>query len=107
VSVLEQIQALEAQREQLNADIDKQLAGLRAQGLQEMQKMQQSLTELQLALRVAPVTRETVPPRSRAEIDETDAGNGMREIEENMSAQSFKDELAVLRERTQMRRRRL
>jgi hypothetical protein len=46
--------------------------------------------------------------RPRSELDETDAGNGVREPrEENHSAQSFVDELASLRERTQMKRRRL
>lgn len=41
-------------------------------------------------------------------IDETDAGNGIREPrDEGGSAQSFQDELAALRERTQAKRRRL
>ncbi len=37
----------------------------------------------------------------------TDAGNGIREVQENVSADSFRDELAALRERTQAKRRRL
>lgn len=50
----------------------------------------------------------TAPARSRTELDETDAGMGVREPrEESMSAQSFTDELAALRERTQQKRRRL
>jgi hypothetical protein len=106
VSVLEQIQALEAQREQLNADIDKQLSVLRLRGLEEMQMMERSLAAIRSALGVGTKTL-AVLPEPRTEIDETDAGNGMREIEENMSAQSFKDELAVLRERTQMKRNRM
>jgi hypothetical protein len=41
-------------------------------------------------------------------IDETDAGQGVREArDEGTSAQSFQDELAELRARTQAKRRRL
>lgn len=44
----------------------------------------------------------------RSEIDETDAGMGVREPrDDGGNAQSFQDELASLRERTQEKRRRL
>jgi hypothetical protein len=72
-------------------------AVLRLRGLEEMQMMERSLAAIRSALGVGTKTL-AVLPEPRTEIDETDAGNGMREIEENMSAQSFKDELAVLRE---------
>lgn len=110
--VLKQIQALESQRAQLNADIDKQLEGLRAQALQELEVMQRTVAELSSALSmpVSPVPKSRLTEmRARVAdpMDETDAGNGVREIEENHSAQSFKDELADLRSRTQAKRRRL
>lgn len=77
----------------------------------ELQAALERVNALQARLGVtAPPTVR--PPantqRVLSEIDETDAGQGIREPrEEGGSAQSFQDELAALRERTQMKRRRL
>jgi hypothetical protein len=95
--------------------IDVELEVLRGDAERRLQAAQADMDALATALSATQVFGVERPmhqpqpkrPRGREPIDETDAGNGVREIEENHSAQSFKDELAELRERTQMKRRRL
>ncbi len=61
--------------------------------------------QAKLGVKAPPPDRPSAP---RTELDETDAGNGIGEAREaTTGAQDFRDELAALRERTQMKRRRL
>lgn len=108
-AALDRIQALEAQRAQLNADIDREIESLKAQALTELEAMREQLAKFETVLSVKVTPREQRAPAKvvRSEIDETDAGNGIREVQENVSAGDFRDELAALRERTQAKRRRL
>jgi hypothetical protein len=106
---LARIEALEAKRAQINGDIDREIEGLKAQAMQELAEMRAKLSKLETVLKVP---SPTIAPRvaaqaARSELDETDAGNGVREISDNVSAADFRDELAELRERTQAKRRRL
>lgn len=103
---LARIQELETQRVQLNADIDREIEGLKAKAMSELAAMREQLAKFETALHVKP-TPQRAPARVHSEIDETDAGNGVREVQENVSADAFKDELAALRNRTQEKRRRL
>lgn len=109
MSVLARIEALQAQRAQLNSDIDREIEGLKAQALMELEAMRAQLTKFEtvLSVKVAPREQRVAPRPTRTELDETDAGNGIRETQDNMSADDFRDELAELRERTQAKRRRL
>jgi hypothetical protein len=109
MSVLARIEALQAQRDQLTSDIDREIEGLKAQALVELEAMRTQLTKFEtvLSVKVAPREQRAPARATRSEIDETDAGNGVRESQDNMSAADFRDELAELRERTQAKRRRL
>jgi hypothetical protein len=106
---LARIEALQAQRAQLNSDIDREIEGLKAQALVDLEAMRSQVSKYEAALNVKlPPREQRAPARAtRSEIDETDAGNGIRETNDNMSADDFRDELAELRERTQAKRRRL
>lgn len=106
---LARIETLEAQRAQVNSDIDREIEEIKAQAMQELAEMRAKLSKLETVLKVP---SQTIAPRvaaqaARSELDETDAGNGIREVQENVSASDFRDELAELRERTQAKRRRL
>jgi len=107
--VLNRIAELEQQRAQLNGDIDRQIEGLKEQALQELEAMRADLAKFETVLQVKVAPREQRAPARvvRSELDETDAGNGIRETQDNTSASDFKDQLASLRERTQEKRRRL
>lgn len=109
--VLNRIAELEQQRAQLNGDIDRQIEGLKEQALAELEAMRSQLSKYETALSLDRKFRTPVPTlptrATRTELDETDAGNGIRETQDNVSAPTFKDELASLRERTQEKRRRL
>lgn len=106
---LNRIAELEKQRAQLNCDIDREIEGLKEKALQDLEAMRAQVATFESVLKVPATPREQrVPARVvRSEIDETDAGNGIREDEDNVSAVSFKEELAMLRDRTQEKRRRL
>lgn len=108
-NALARVQELEKQRAQLNADIDREIEGLKAQAMSELEAMRAQLSQFETVLNVKVTPREQRSPAKveRSEIDETDAGNGVREVQENVSASDFRDELAELRERTQAKRRRL
>jgi hypothetical protein len=108
-TALDRIEVLQAQRAQLNSDIDREIEGLKAQALVDLEAMRTQMSKYETALNVKLAPREQRAPSraSRTEIDETDAGNGIRETQDNMSADDFRDELAELRERTQAKRRRL
>jgi len=91
--------------------IDEELAALKAQAESELEQAQERIATLAAVLgqpgRI-PVRGEVkLAPRTREPIDETDFGNGIGEPrEQTTSAQSFTDELAELRARSQARRRR-
>ena len=87
-------------------EIDAQLAKLKEQAMKELEAAKANVEALDAVLKPVAMRaeRQASPPQP---IDETDAGNGVREQQENVSAASFKDELAMLRERTQEKRRRL
>lgn len=97
-----QIAGLLEQRTQ----IDGQLAKLQEQAMKELEAAKANVAALEAVLKPArvPVERPTSQPQP---IDETDAGRGVREVSDNMSADDFRDELTALRERTQEKRRRL
>lgn len=107
---LKRIQELQAQRAQLCADIDREIDGLKAKALAEVDAMKATLAQYQTALGgnvyVAAQPDHKAIIRPHADIDETDAGAGVAEIENNVSANSFKDELTELRNRNMARRRR-
>ncbi len=104
-----------AQFSQIELEVESILAAQRQADEAELAATEQRAAKLREKLGVKFLGPQ--PPRVAVEgsskreilpIDETDAGNGIREArEENSSAQSFNDELAALRERTQMKRRRL
>jgi len=106
---LKRIEQLEAQRAQLNSDIDREIDGLKEKALQELDALRSQLAGFESVLSVPTKPREQRVPAKpvTSEIDETDAGNGIREVVENTSAASFQEELAALRERTAEKRRRL
>lgn len=108
-TALARIEVLEAQRAQVNGDIDREIESLKAQALVELEAMRTQMSKYETALNVkgAPREQRASARPIRSEIDETDAGNGIRETQDNMSAADFRDELAELRERTQAKRRRL
>lgn len=107
--VLARIDELQKQRAQVNADIDREIEGLKAKALHELDGLRSRLAQFESILNVQVAPREQRAPARvvRSEIDETDAGNGVGEVDDNVSAASFIDELAMLRERTQAKRRRL
>lgn len=97
-----QIAVLLAQRIQ----IDGQLAKLQEQAVKELEAAKANVAALDAVLKPVRVQVERTPSPSQP-IDETDAGRGVREVQDNMSADDFRDELATLRERTAEKRRRL
>lgn len=101
MNVQQQIASLLAER----AEIDVELEKLRQQAMQELEDAKAAVASLDSVLKPAPKAERPVSPVQP--IDETDAGRGVREINENVSAASFTEELASLRERTQEKRRRL
>jgi hypothetical protein len=83
-----------------------------ARRLADIAELQEALAKVSaLQLRLGQTTKPQPESRVasvRTELDETDAGQGIREPrDEGGSAQSFVEELASLRERTQEKRRRL
>lgn len=102
MTIVSQIAELLRQR----AEIDGQLGKLKEQAMKELEAARSNVEALDAVLKPA-ATRTERPASDPQPIDETDAGNGVREQQENVSAASFKDELAMLRERTQEKRRRL
>lgn len=101
MTIAEQILALQA-------EYHAKLAELQDAAAKELEEARAKVAALESALSPhIPVRTAPVAPKKSGPIDETDAGNGVREIEENTSAASFKDELAMLRQRTQEKRRRL
>lgn len=106
---LKRIADLEQQRAQLNSDIDREIEGLRVTALQELEQLRGQLASFESVLKVPPMPREQRKPAKPEpnEWDQTDAGQGIGEETNNTSAESFKEELAMLRERTQEKRRRL
>lgn len=106
---LKRIQELQTQRAQLNADIDREIESLKEKALQELEALRAQLASAEAVLKVPVTPREQrAPARPEPSAwDQTDAGQGVREVEDSTSATSFRDELAALRERTQEKRRRL
>lgn len=107
---LRRIEELEKQRAQLNADIDREVEGLKAKALQDLESMRAQMAAFESVLKVpvAPQVQRAAPQRERTPLDDTDAGNGIREAREDYdSAQDFRDELAELRERTAAKRRKI
>lgn len=72
----------------------------------ELDKARERVAVLEAMLKMAKPKPERVASPSQP-IDETDAGNGIREVESNASATDFREELAALRERTREKRSRL
>lgn len=114
--VLNRITELVQQRANLNGDIDREIEGLKAQALLELDAMRSQLSRFETVLKGTVmhqfgVEKPMFPPvrskPARTELDETDAGNGIRETQDGVSATDFRDELAMLRERTAEKRRRL
>lgn len=111
MNIQEQIASLLAERAEIDAELEK----LRLQAVAELDAAKATIAALDAVMKV---TRPGIVDRSSPlvqplEISETDAGQGLggiagvREEENNVSASSFKEELAMLRERTQEKRRRL
>jgi hypothetical protein len=91
---LKRIQELEAQRAQLNSDIDREIEGLKVKALQEVDALRAALAAAEAVLKVPVTPREQRAP-ARVEPtawDQTDAGQGIGEEVENTSAASFKEE---------------
>ena len=115
MNIQQQIASLLAERAELDAELEK----LREQAMAELDAAKAAVESIEAVLQPSPSTalaafleakrnpaRPTAKPVA-SEIDETDAGNGIREVVENTSAASFQEELAALRERTAEKRRRL
>ena len=82
---------------------------LRASDEQELAELRQRAAEIEA--RIGSPSRSGAPPppkppRQPSPLDETDAGNGIREIETNVSASAFRNELQTLRAQNVARRRR-
>jgi hypothetical protein len=74
----------------------------------ELDKARERVAILEAMLKMARPKAKPERVASPAQpIDETDAGNGVREVEGTGSATDFREELAALRERTREKRSRL
>lgn len=106
MTIAEQIEAIQVERDQANAAFDARIAELKELAIAELEQARQMVSKLESVLG----KRQPIPaPQARVltAIDETDAGNGVGEVREQFdSAQDFTDELAELRARSQARRRR-
>lgn len=109
MSVYEQIAALRAERDKCMAEYDERLSGLTLAAECELAEAERKVKAIQSALYGDDFVQKPKRPAPipANPISETDAGNGIRETQDNMSAADFRDELAELRERTQAKRRRL
>jgi NAD(P)H-dependent FMN reductase len=90
---------------QQRAAIDAELAELKAQAERDLAAMQDKLREISQAMGAQTKPRPVVP-RESTPLDETDAGNGVREADNYTTAEDFTDELAELRARSLARRAR-
>lgn len=95
----------------IEADVEELLAQQRQADSDELNQLEMRAMKLREKLgfiEAPPPVRPPAAQRVANPLDETDAGMGVREPrDDNVSAQSFTDELAELRERTQAKRRRL
>jgi hypothetical protein len=94
----------------LLAELDMQI---RSADEAELEALRQRAAEIEARLNAshsaAVEARRSAPPkpaRAPSPLDETDAGNGVRETETNVSAQQFRSELQTLRAQNVARRRR-
>lgn len=95
----------------IEADVEELLAEQRQADIAALGDYEQRCAKLRekLGMTAPPPIRPSISASADSSpLDETDAGMGVREPrDEGVSAQSFVDELASLRERTQEKRRRL
>ena len=102
-----EFQRIEVQYREHLSRFEQRLAQRHAADRQELETLQKRAAEIEARLGVTPKKPESrKQPSAPSPLDETDAGNGVREIETNVSASAFRNELQTLRAQNVARRRR-